>query len=532
MPSRIRSKREQRDALTRQLRAEGQSWAQIAARIHAGEHVNKRVAMRLAHGWTQWEVARRWNERWPAEDGGAGITGQVISYWETWPQSGREPSVKTLCRLALIYECDVTDLIDKENYVGPGDLRLAEDAQQSGAAVAVGLAPSLEDDTDLDVAGAPPEIAGAQAAGWWAKVPAPVPSGFAYRWRTEPGLGGSATEREVLMAAHEGGEHAESAERRDIGDATLEQMRADVVRLSRDSMTGEPLGLFREMRRVRARMYAALDRRLWPRDQNDLYFLIGCLNCLMAVTADGLGYPQAAEELVRSSWAYAIAIDHRSLMAQLRLDLASITYWNNRTRQSHDLAQSGLEYLADGPNAAQLHLQEGRAAARLGDAGDARRAITSADEAREREHSDDLLEIGGEFGFSRATQHYLAGSILIEIPQGEAEAINELERAEALYAAGPEPGEDHSYRCEMITHTILATARLRAGQLDAAAAALLPVLALAADKRLRSLSDRLPVIRTELASPRYQGSAEARNLDERIEAFLSDTIAGERPLAP
>jgi hypothetical protein len=49
--------------------------------------------MRLAHGWTQWEMARRWNERWPAEDGGAGISDQVISYWETWPQSGREPSV-------------------------------------------------------------------------------------------------------------------------------------------------------------------------------------------------------------------------------------------------------------------------------------------------------------------------------------------------------------------------------------------------------------------------------------------------------
>jgi hypothetical protein len=26
-------------------------------------------------------------------------------------------------------------------------------------------------------------------------------------------------------------------------------------------------------------MYAALDLRLWPRDQNDLYFLVGCLNC-------------------------------------------------------------------------------------------------------------------------------------------------------------------------------------------------------------------------------------------------------------
>jgi len=531
MSSGARSKREQRDALTRRLRAEGQSWAQVAAQVQAAEHVGRRAAMRLAHGWTQWEVARRWNELWPADDGGAGITDQAISYWETWPQSGREPSVRTLWRLALIYDCEVADLIDGENY-GLGDARHAEPEPLPAGAGAGGLAPMPGSDTGT--AGAPREITGAVADGWRVNVPAPVPSGFAYRGTTEPCLGSSATEREVVMAAHEGSEHAESAERRDIGDATLEQIRADVVRLSRDSMTGEPFGVFREMRRVRARIYAALDRRLWPRDQTELYFLVGCLNCLMAVTADGLGSPQAAEELIRAGWAYAIAIDHRPLMAQLRLNLAGITYWDSRTRQSHDLAQSGLEYLVGGPNAAQLHLQRGRASARLGDAGSARRAITAAAEAREREHSDELLEIGGEFGFSRATQHYLAGSILIEIPQGEAEGIIELERAEGLYAAGPEPGEDHSYRCEMITHANLATARLRAGQLDAAAAALDPVLGLTADKRVRSLSERLPVIRAELASPRYQGSAEAGNLDQRIEAFLTDTIVrdlGDRPAA-
>jgi len=48
MPSRAPSMREQRDALTRQLRAEGQSWAEIAARVQADEHVSKLAAMRLA----------------------------------------------------------------------------------------------------------------------------------------------------------------------------------------------------------------------------------------------------------------------------------------------------------------------------------------------------------------------------------------------------------------------------------------------------------------------------------------------------
>jgi hypothetical protein len=44
----------------------------------------------------------------------------------------------------------------------------------------------------------------------------------AYREIQEPRSGTSWIEREVLMAAaHEGSEHAERAERRDIGDATL-----------------------------------------------------------------------------------------------------------------------------------------------------------------------------------------------------------------------------------------------------------------------------------------------------------------------
>src|SRR5258708_38160415 len=41
----------------------------------------------------------------------------------------------------------------------------------------------------------------------------------------------------------------EDAEQRGIGDATLEQLRADGIRLSREYMTGEPLPRFTEMRR-------------------------------------------------------------------------------------------------------------------------------------------------------------------------------------------------------------------------------------------------------------------------------------------
>lgn len=244
----------------------------------------------------------------------------------------------------------------------------------------------------------------------------------------------------------------------------------------------------------------------------------------MAIAALDLGFRQAAEELLRSAWVYALAIDHRPLMARLRVNAANNVYWD-QPRRSADLARAGLDYLRAGPNAAYIHLKYGRAAARLGDADTARRAIAEADDARERQHSDDLLEFGGEFNFSRASQRYLAGATLIEVPGAEREAIAELERAIELYDLGPEPGEDHSQASLNCSRIDLATAQLRAGQMDGAVAALEPVLSIPSARRRSGYVRRLGRTRTELRAPIYRGSTQADELEERIEEFGREDIA-------
>jgi hypothetical protein len=70
----------------------------------------------------------------------------------------------------------------------------------------------------------------------------------------------------------------------------------------------------------------------------------------------------------------------------------------------------------------------------------------------------------------------------------------------------------------------LAAIHLRSGALDAAEAALAPVLTLPPAQRIAPLPGRLSRVRAELARPAYQGSPQARNLDERIEDFEQDTI--------
>jgi transcriptional regulator with XRE-family HTH domain len=349
----------------------------------------------------------------------------------------------------------------------------------------------------------------------------------AYGGSQAPYQGGSWIQQEVLMAAHESGEHAERAEHREIGEATLEQLRADVIRLSRDFMFGPPLSAFLQMRRVRDRMHAALDRRMWPRDQAELYFLLGCLNGLMAIGAWDLGSPAGAEELARAGWAYAIAIDNRPLLGHLREELAIFADWTDRPREARDLAENGLRYMPDGPTAALLHLRSGRMAARLGEADAARNAVAAAHAAHEGDYRDDLVEIGGEFGLSRATRHYKAGSVLIEIPGAESEAAAELDYAVELYAAGPGPDEQHGYTMEALARIHLATARLRAGSLDAAVAAADPVLSLPPAKRVATLTQSLGRVRRELAQPVYSGSALVREFDDRVEDFCSDTVVTE-----
>lgn len=117
MNARHRSRRSEQADLCDQLRATGATFGHIAQLFKARYKVNARVAYRMAHGLTQQEVAERWNALWPSNDGERPITHKHISYWEAWPAAtGRAPSADALNRLARIYQCDASSLLDGQDH--------------------------------------------------------------------------------------------------------------------------------------------------------------------------------------------------------------------------------------------------------------------------------------------------------------------------------------------------------------------------------------------------------------------------------
>jgi hypothetical protein len=90
------------------LREQGRSWSEVAAALRDRYGLPARVAMRVAHEWSQAEAAGAWNARWPDDP----KSFKNISYWETWPSpTGHAPSLAVLDRLAQVYECSVADLV-------------------------------------------------------------------------------------------------------------------------------------------------------------------------------------------------------------------------------------------------------------------------------------------------------------------------------------------------------------------------------------------------------------------------------------
>ena len=135
MAERVRSQKQAQRRRAAALRSAGKTWGEVATVFSDEYGVNARVALRLAHGWSQGDAADRWNDRWPDDP----KTYKNISYWEQWPTpTGYTPSLDVLTKLAQLYECHIAELLSDAGDNRPDDpvFRARRDVQGLPAVVA------------------------------------------------------------------------------------------------------------------------------------------------------------------------------------------------------------------------------------------------------------------------------------------------------------------------------------------------------------------------------------------------------------
>ncbi|WP_194898864.1 hypothetical protein [Catenulispora pinisilvae] len=154
MSRKPRSLKQIQAQLSDQLRGTDHSWAEIGREFQRRFHVNARVAMRQARGWTQPEAAERWTRRWPDDP----KTFKNFSYWEAWPSStGYAPSLEVLDRMAQLYECSVADLLSDLDDYGAKKRPVFSQVREPGPAVG-GVPPSRQAPQPHALAAAAPHL--------------------------------------------------------------------------------------------------------------------------------------------------------------------------------------------------------------------------------------------------------------------------------------------------------------------------------------------------------------------------------------
>jgi hypothetical protein len=232
-------------ALRDKMRSLGFGYHQIAIELARRYRLRPRTAWREALGWTLKEAAERINtyagQTGLDPDGTCPMSGSHLADAESWPgagtrPTGRRPRPYLFSLLAAVYGTTVqelTDLADRE-HLPPGELLILEKYSQNPPVILnhppdTATPPPQQPAPPLALPAPEPDQRALAGAPGKAMYFAPLrdahsPRAVAYREMQEPRWGTSWIEREVLMTAHEG---SEQAEQRDIGDATLEQMRAD-----------------------------------------------------------------------------------------------------------------------------------------------------------------------------------------------------------------------------------------------------------------------------------------------------------------
>jgi hypothetical protein len=328
-------------------------------------------------------------------------------------------------------------------------------------------------------------------------------------------------EMTLIMAARRARQFSATADSTNVGPDSLSQLRDEAARLA-DAYPSEPLAvLLPDLVQLQDDTLTLLEGRQPPEYTRDLYVVAGLASGMLAKASHDMRDPQTAMTHARLAWQCASNAGHDPLRAWVRGVESLIKYWAGQPREAREYARAGLDVAAaTGTVRVWLHALQGRAEAALGDASAALGAIQQAAGARERVQEDDLDSLGGICRFPVERELYYAADSGVVIPAQLAgsplgkRAAGYAEQAIGAYATTAAP----SFGDQAGSHAALAIARVRAGEIDGAAEAIDPVLALPPAMRINGVVSCAVAVHRELVAAAGASSA-ASVTQEAIEAF-------------
>ena len=306
----------------------------------------------------------------------------------------------------------------------------------------------------------------------------------------------------------------------DLAELDIDQVHEGIEETAVDYLATPPGPMLLRAQALREDVLARLrDFRHSPDERADLYVAAGRLSGVLAYAALDLGDSDAALEHARAAGLCAQYAGDTELLMWIRGTQSLIARFRGDYGIALDFVRDGLQYAGDAPGTGEARLLCGEAQclANLGDSRAANRVLNAAEQARERVQRPDSL--GGLFTFSEVKQRYYAGSSLIWLDGGDDARRAEREASAAIEAWQQMPVEQRSLDDERLAHIYVATARVQLGNVEGAAEAMAPILALPRDAQISWINKRAHRVASMLSVPRYQGSPAATDLREAISAL-------------
>jgi transcriptional regulator with XRE-family HTH domain len=290
----------------------------------------------------------------------------------------------------------------------------------------------------------------------------------------------------VASAADESAAFLGWVEMVNVGDLTIEQMHTEVRRIARDYLKVPTVPLFQRTTSLRDRAFALLGGHQKPAHGRDLYSVAGWSLTMLAWMSIDLGYPEQADDHLRTAWLCADRAEENSLRAWVCATRHTAARWREDFTTAARYAEQGLRYVHNG-GSAELFLSSALALdlARDGHHKKAQAALTRAQDAAETlDINKDTL--AGPFSCTLGRAGGFWSDVYIRLGQ-PTEALALADTAVATFEQTPSHlrnlGSERMVRCRQVQ------AHLLLGELDGAWQTFTPVIDTTPEHRVKPLVD-------------------------------------------